>query len=1002
MANNGIFITKQGVALPVVTEMSASAWAAYANDLSLALLKNSNHVFNAFEGFIYRVIFNSGNTGGNNSSVNFNGKTNTNTVVEVVSGAGAESSGSLFAVTTEPCTIQEQNKVFLSGSNLRVGQYDSPSNIDLQVRSIDGDDYFKANIVTGVWTLFKNGVQDDTGDAGTQGVEFDGGDAFSINVTDTAIEFTDVNSSVVLVTIPRTWRATLSASGLGVLTSSGTQTGSWQDFGQDETFDSANTVIAGTMTVESDFGQTTTYDVTLGDILSADNLSGTEAVEFTANQSSAHDTTDDFSGGIGDKTYSVISGSLPAGIVLTSAGIIQGIPQTDGDYVATVKIEDEAGNEILIEYHITVTPSANVSYNPPPALEDVAYSYNPNLSGITAASIGAGALPAGIVLNSSNGALSGNPTTAGTYSFTIFLNFDGKEEKVDSVIVVYEQMTAEVFSDGVSDGFAENGGSTEVSLQDSVRVDVVGGSGQYQYSISGGNLITSGGVATLFESGDITVTVTDVVTGQLIVFHLLVSGQDDICGLAVEEEGSDESIKAPCVDIVTNCNTPVTVGFNSMHILKGIEEGDTPRREYPAFDSMEGAAVANSGKAFAMFRSKAPNGWAEANNARDGKAFLLTFAVSPTAAGAAGDVAIGIARKWDAQNAGLPGLDYAVVITTVDTFRSVEVRKGNVYQAGSRFNIQEGQEIGFAVYGDTINLYVDGLLKFQLSGNTFACAGVDIVFFAEQTGIIVGGRAENLSYDIETNGTADEVGIIDPQTGLYTPSLNNVSLVRISATNNSNSGVEYNAKIRVIKPATKTSLERAMIEGIPVDMWIAEEERFDDLPLRLDRDGTPDRNQVKNPLHLGTLQGSGRMESAQTRTDFRNDRGATSTSLTIDKVTITGASLAVRDLEVVKRLVPYMREYNRNGVRTLKQFSTGCHKRMRVFLVWQSPDCGDVPVFDAIEAHNALSYTPFNLEVGQGVQSTLPVSIEAFPTKDGVIFDYNQYDKAFHRIGDEV
>jgi hypothetical protein len=469
--------------------------------------------------------------------------------------------------------------------------------------------------------------------------------------------------------------------------------------------------------------------------------------------------------------------------------------------------------------------------------------------------------------------------------------------------------------------------------------------------------------------------------------------------VAVELEAESESVNAPCVDIITDCNTPVTVGFNSMHILKGIEEGGTPYREYPNFDDVEGAEVSNSGKMFAMFVSKATSGRAVANNAKDGKPFMLTFGISPSVAAGAGDVAVGITRKFDPQNGGIGQLDYALVVTTVSTIRSVELRKSGIYQTGSRVAITEGQEIGFAVFGDSVGVYVDGLLTFQLVGNTFACAGVDLVFFAEQTNMIIGGRASNLIYSIETSGNVDQVGTIDAQLGLYTPSLNNVSLVRIAGTNATNAGVVYHAKVRVIKPAVKTSLEKAMIEGIPVDMWIAGSERFDDLPLRLDAEGRPDRNQVDDPKHLGTLQGSGKMETAQTRTDFRNDRGATSSSLVIDKVTVTGAALAVRDFSLVKRLVPYMKEYNSNGVRTLKQFSTGCHKRMRVFLIWQSPDCDDVPVFDAIEVPNGLSYTAFNIEVGQAVQSNLPVTIEGFPDKDGVLFDYNQYDKAFHRIG---
>lgn len=94
-----------------------------------------------------------------------------------------------------------------------------------------------------------------------------------------------------------------------------------------------------------------------------------------------------------------------------------------------------------------------------------------------------------------------------------------------------------------------------------------------------------------------------------------------------------------------------------------------------------------------------------------------------------------------------------------------------------------------------------------------------------------------------------------------------------------------------------------------------------------------------------------------------------------------------------------MKEYAGHGVRSLKQFSTGCHTRLRILLVWQSAECDDVPVYDALELGNALSYTMFDLEVGQGVQSNIPISIEAFPNAEGVIMEYYQFDKAFNRIG---
>jgi len=647
------------------------------------------------------------------------------------------------------------------------------------------------------------------------------------------------------------------------------------------------------------------------------------------------------------------------------------------------------------------TEQASVNYNPPPGIKSVPYSYSPADSGITAAEVKDGELPAGLKLNPTTGAIEGTPTeTREPTKLTFGLTVDGEPTDVTTEFTVHEPMKVERFEDDESLG--EVNREEEVTLFAGKKNKFVpsGGSGKYEYAVSGDNMVSPEGELIVNEPGPMTLTVIDAESGQQDVINLLVSSQGSICGYAIESDAAAANEGIPCVDIITDCETPVTIAFNALSLLRGIEAGETAYREPFRFTDMEGANISNNNKYFAGFQATAVNGFAVAENALDGYPFLIEFVVHSSVIAATTIVAVGFAPNFMNGAKTLVTLDYAVGIAgATPAARKAGIYKDGVLVVGSDFAVLEGQQVGLAVYGDAVVLYIDGVLKYTVTGSTFACAGTDIVLFSSAANIIIGGAAANLTYAILTAGTAAQIGTINTLTGLYTPAEQNVGLVTIKGTNVANPLALYEAKVRVIKPAVKASFEKAMIEGVPIDMWVCGPTRYDELPLRLDRDGRPDRNQVEDPRHLGTLAGSGRIETTPTRNEFRNDRGATSTSLTFDKVVISGAYLNVRDFATTKRLIPYMKELNSNGVRTLRQFSTGCQHKMRILMIWATPDCGDVTVYDAIEIFNGLSYTPFTLEVGQTVQSQIALTIEGFPNADSALFDYNQYNQHFIRIG---
>jgi len=118
--------------------------------------------------------------------------------------------------------------------------------------------------------------------------------------------------------------------------------------------------------------------------------------------------------------YTVTSGALPTGLNLSAAGAITGTPTAAGTYTFTVRAVDSAGNFQTKEYVVTVVAVAVGPASLPSATNGTAYSQAITPTGGTGpyvCVVSAGALPAGITLTSNT--LSGTPTAAGSYTFTI-------------------------------------------------------------------------------------------------------------------------------------------------------------------------------------------------------------------------------------------------------------------------------------------------------------------------------------------------------------------------------------------------------------------------------------------------------------------------------------------------------------------------------------------------------------------------------------------------------
>jgi sugar lactone lactonase YvrE len=131
------------------------------------------------------------------------------------------------------------------------------------------------------------------------------------------------------------------------------------------------------------------------------------------------------SGGTPPYVWSVVSGSLPAGLVLSTTGTITGIPTESGVRSCSVAVTD--GANVMAAQGITinvVNPAPSITTEPdlPPAVTGMRYSqvltaviFNDLFSwSVSSGSV----LPPGLQL-AAEGLLSGTPTLAGAFTFTL-------------------------------------------------------------------------------------------------------------------------------------------------------------------------------------------------------------------------------------------------------------------------------------------------------------------------------------------------------------------------------------------------------------------------------------------------------------------------------------------------------------------------------------------------------------------------------------------------------
>jgi hypothetical protein len=145
-------------------------------------------------------------------------------------------------------------------------------------------------------------------------------------------------------------------------------------------------------------------------------------------------------------TYSVTSGSLPPGLNLNAAGLLDGTPTTVGSYSFTVTASNGIGSDATQNVTLVVDQVAGFSGqqpSPPDGTVGVGYTFTFIGTGSPAPTfnLNSGSLPPGLSLNSATGVLSGVPTQAGPYNFAITAsNGVGPDVIWNITITIYDRL----------------------------------------------------------------------------------------------------------------------------------------------------------------------------------------------------------------------------------------------------------------------------------------------------------------------------------------------------------------------------------------------------------------------------------------------------------------------------------------------------------------------------------------------------------------------------------
>jgi hypothetical protein len=188
-------------------------------------------------------------------------------------------------------------------------------------------------------------------------------------------------------------------------------------------------------------------------------------------------------GGSGGYTFSILRiNSLPFGLTLTPAGLLSGTPTTFGTSVFTVQVADSAGITSVRTFTLVIIPPTLVLTTPALGSANVGTALNIQFTatgGVPPYTFAeSGALPPGTRFSAA-GALTGTPTTVGTYQFVVTVTDSASAyaSRTYSILILYPPLAITTYP-ALPSGASGSPYSTAIAA--------TGGAGTYAFSVTRG------------------------------------------------------------------------------------------------------------------------------------------------------------------------------------------------------------------------------------------------------------------------------------------------------------------------------------------------------------------------------------------------------------------------------------------------------------------------------------------------------------------------------------
>jgi hypothetical protein len=208
--------------------------------------------------------------------------------------------------------------------------------------------------------------------------------------------------------------------------------------------------------------------------------------------------------GPGKQTFTVDSGTFPPGLTLASSGHVTGTPTQAGSFTFYVKIAEPIGEPNCAgsygekQFTIPINPAIPKLVigpeQPGVPFSTVGAPFSlPMTSNLTDAKSwsivdGSGSLPPGLQIGTTDGVITGTPTTAGTYPFTVraVLNSDPHQRSDTKALAIVVRDPLAITVDELFD-VSTRMARTELGVRFEAIFSATGGSGTNTWSIAGGS-----------------------------------------------------------------------------------------------------------------------------------------------------------------------------------------------------------------------------------------------------------------------------------------------------------------------------------------------------------------------------------------------------------------------------------------------------------------------------------------------------------------------------------